>query len=1062
MNITKKFNFYFFSFLFTFLVTGCNNFFNANDFLKELEDNIDYINAQSYTVLVAADEGTGTIVAGLGDNELKVTDSLLIRFSKSKTYKFIEWQAVQKNNESISMEEYVSFKDRTAIETTVTLIKEPNEPILIKPYCESSLSFTATYPEFKDEGVPRDSAIKLVFSSPLSENNDFSKIQISIEGSNVDANLHFEEPVIAENELLISPKLSNRISVIGKDYKTIIVTIPEDIKYIGKNGEEIEIGEELTHTYKINSTTSDKTFITYGAEDENAGIFKVNGIAATSVGQQYSIGESIDVTFKVNEGYVFESWNCSNEEAIFLQKPDTKENPEYDKNGFNSETQTAFATLKIINEAKNVTFRAKTHKIPDADINGTNNEFGTYSYDINKKYLEGNGGTLGFTPTADYQFIRWMIWDAKANGGAGAEITNGTYISIKEPKETNTTFTLTKVPENIANMQLWIKPVCAERPKVVSATPNYDASGVFRDRKIAIMFDKLMDESSIYWTAAELDSMNVSIANKTEAPGKTDADGNAYYYKYTDANGNIFYKNITITKLEDESENYLKYYGEPAFDSENPRFLRIPVQKDNELPPTVNVLVTLSGNFNFYDDTLKENISLGSKYKFSYRTNGSIDNVDPEITDVVFKFGDKAGTKEDDFKTDFATSFTKTNLKAQNLKEKKIWVSGKISDGASGPKMVDWKMEKIDNTEFYPISIVKNYSHSGQIEKLNFNGQEATFSESIDMDSLNLTEGIYRLTLYGYDVNENSAPAEKTCDFVYDATAPADSSISHFSSQAKDAVTVKLKSSSSPDYWKTKIQDTDLTENGATTAFTNLGTDSRAHTFSITTYDYAGNSSTCTNTVSAEPTIGMIYYSDGYWSKDYVESKTPIGVICDVTDYGKTTDYSKVRIWDLTKKQNLIWGTMDTPPYSDHSDTTNDPHFYTKDGLATYNKYYSSFPSGTFNDSRSYWYWLKNTKNKNSPVTWYIPTYQEIQEFYVRNYSDLKTTFETLKANNIQVDPQTSTLTTCIPGKYDKSTAKGYTRAYIIYSSPAAITSDVTFRDGQSSNCQCMAQVNLN
>ncbi len=330
----------------------------------------------------------------------------------------------------------------------------------------------------------------------------------------------------------------------------------------------------------------------------------------------------------------------------------------------------------------------------------------------------------------------------------------------------------------------------------------------------------------------------------------------------------------------------------------------------------------------------------------------------------------------------------------------------------------------------------------------------------------------HKVVLVDYSGNE-SEPIEVEID-----NTPPGKITNFFAGARKDKIDLFYTTPSNDDFEKIELSygsvDTD-TESIMLSKSSNLSkqitglTNGESYSYYIRTVDYAGNKSEPVSvTQNAKISIGDICYfvnnsailvSNSYYSGSNIK---PAGIVCDITDYGKSTDYSKVRIWDLTKKQNLIWGTMNKPPYSDHSDTSNDPHFYTKDGLATYNKYYKSFPAGTFNNSSSYWYWLKNTKNKNSPVTWYIPTYQEIQEFYAGNYSDLKTTFETLKANNIQVDPQSSPLTTCIPGKYDNSTEKGYTRAYIIYGDQAAITSDVTFRDGQSSNCQCMAQVNLN
>lgn len=249
------------------LFTSCQNFANGSLFKTELDDSIFYAQAKAYKLIVEAEEGTGTVSSGSGDNELKVTDKLTLRFAKAKGYKFIEWRAVQKDDKSVSMDEYVEFKNKKSTETTVKLIKAPENEILILPYCEETLYITEnTVPKLKEEGVPRDSSIKLVFSAALTEDNDLTKIDISIEGSDVDGNKYFNDPKYVDGQVIITANLDNRISVIGDETKIINIRIPSDFTYVGKNGESVAIDEDLTYSYKINSSTSDKTYITFGTE----------------------------------------------------------------------------------------------------------------------------------------------------------------------------------------------------------------------------------------------------------------------------------------------------------------------------------------------------------------------------------------------------------------------------------------------------------------------------------------------------------------------------------------------------------------------------------------------------------------------------------------------------------------------------------------------------------------------------------------------------------------------------------------------------------------------------
>lgn len=1003
----------------SFFLLSCKNFLNGSDFLEQLEHSVEYENAQAYTVLVSCDEGTGTIVTGLGENNLKVTDTLAISFSKAKTYKFIEWQAVQKDNTAISMEDYISFGDKTALETSITLIKAPETEILIKPYCESSLSLVESYPVDSDEGVPRDSTIKLVLSSPLSQNCDLSKIQISIVGSNVDGRLHFETPILDKKQLIIVAKKENRISVIGDDIKSIAVTIPEDFTYIGKNGEEIVIGEELTHNYRINSKTSDKAFITFGSEDEDAGIFKVNGISSNSVTQQYSIGEKITVTFKVKDGYVFDGWECSNEEAIYLKTSEVTE--ESDENGFNAETQTATAELLIINEATNVTFKALFHKIPSASIQGTSNEYGTYTYDINKPYYEGRGGTLGFTANSDYQFIRWMVWNAKANNGEGAEVANGTYITIDKPNSANTTFTLTQAPATDSNVELWLKPLCAKRPKVVSVTPLYDSNGVYRDRRIIVMFNKPMDDASIYFDEKEIPEGMRGIPS-TKASGK--------YYAYWDGHDSqtLVFKTISITKRNDPNYNLLSCYNEPYFDSTDKSVLRIDTKQGEVAPPgATEISVTIKSQIGCkLENTL---VNLSGDYEWAYYTNGKTDKDPPEFakngTDDFTVLFAEAGQTENVSTTQLLTSFagdTQPDVyKANNLKSETIWVKGRFYDTGSGPKLLKWNLYKV-NDKYYPTDETK--ITDGQIDELEITGADAVIKSKVtnaqgqttpvDGTAVKLPltekdEGLYRIDFICTDKNEKSSET-LSYYFVHDKVGPKSSSLLTVNkTYSKDKIDVKLTKNDNWDYARSEVKDSTKDNdskkpisNGSTVTFENSGSSSRTYEIKLYDYDIFGNVTETLVNLKSVPSVGMIYYTDGYWSTEYMSTKTPLGVICN------TDDLSKVRIYDLTEFNNIHWGSSANKPgvteYCSYYNNKKDN--YGTDGLVVYNGYvkdkYNTTEYSTKTNEYTYiWGYIKNIKNIDSPVTWYVPDIKEVAFVSGENYSVIEATMAKLRENGI-------------------------------------------------------------
>ena len=149
-------------------VCSCKNFLKADETKKEIEQNIAYANAPSYSIFVSAEEGTGTITMGGGLQSAKVTDSFSVEFQASSDYEFICWIAVDRNNQNVSKEKYIAFSDKESPSTKVTLLYA-SEDILIKPYCLSYLRVTNSLPEYKENGVGYNSPIKITFSDYIDE-----------------------------------------------------------------------------------------------------------------------------------------------------------------------------------------------------------------------------------------------------------------------------------------------------------------------------------------------------------------------------------------------------------------------------------------------------------------------------------------------------------------------------------------------------------------------------------------------------------------------------------------------------------------------------------------------------------------------------------------------------------------------------------------------------------------------------------------------------------------------------------------------------------------------------
>lgn len=1051
---------------------SCDNFLSGSSIREQMESAITYANAPAYKVRVSADSGTGIINAGSGDNEMKVSDKITISFSKDKAYKFLKWQAVRKDDNSTSMAEYVKFADEKALETTAELIKAPVVDILIKPLCEEALAVTAKYPVASSEGVERDSTIKFVFSAPVSKNNDFSKIKISISGSAVDGRYNFQTPSVENNQLIIMAKTENRIEVPEGTTKTVTVTIPADIKYISNSG-EIEIGEEITHTYTINSSTCNKAFITFGTSEEDSGSIKVNGMAASAVSQKFSIGESVAITFKLADGYRFIKWNCTDEGAFLFQYPTSDE---YDEKGFNAQNSTVLMNLLIINQA-DANLIAEVEKIPTSKIK-ISSQNGKISPNGEYKYKEGDKISINFYTDSEYQFIKWKAYN-------GNQELSDEYIKFEKPEDSETSFTLIKsLGEDVL---LTIVPECEERPSVLTSSPQYSTTGVYRDTRIKIIFTQSMSEESIYYSQDEFDEINKE--NKYEA---LSSDGKIYGYYKTDEKSSYVFKNITIRNRE-TGENLLSCYKMPYFESSDHKVLIIPAKNSvTDAPPSItDIEYALSNDYH-----TNEKIYLSRKYSNCYMTAADVDTDAPtmnlndftvELTsvasgtsktlDYILVDNDKEyiGTKSDDnLYTGSVINIQKLHHKNGN---KSISIKGSVSDNGSKPasfvvtlNSVESQYYSLKNKELYKKSINILPNAQGQVD-FKTNGYTYDFSNYI------VEDGVYDLVLNCYDNNDNKS--ELKYRFVYDNTAHQPTKIC---SGGKDKA-VEVMCNLKEDIAELKIYNNSNSLQKTVTSpstyvrekFTGK-TNGYSYSYKFKTTDIVGNESEYTTSITekAGVEIGQIVYlpendyEERFASFNVYTEQNPIGVICN------KTDLKTVRVYGLTEVDGFAWGGIARPSSGDydwaHNQYGTSIH---NNGLSVYKLFSGSFVDGgaySFPETVDFngksvpviWYYLYytvNNQNRN-PIIWYIPDYSS-PTWVHQNYNTIDKSMKALAANGISatIGDTSKSYWTCKP--IGQSNRSGYERANAYRISAEVDNRNDPFKNDNGYSTHFMCQVDL-
>ncbi|MBQ4378437.1 MAG: hypothetical protein II821_04500 [Treponema sp.] len=223
---------------------------------------------------------------------------------------------------------------------------------------------------------------------------------------------------------------------------------------------------------------------------------------------------------------------------------------------------------------------------------------------------------VNFSTDEDFEFLRWKIVDSST----GDELKNGEYLTLSSVTEPEITCTFKKAPA--AGMKLCLIPVEAERPQIISNTPQN--GGILKDSSIQVLFDHDMDENSIYYTEAEVIALRkngIEDSNFLPALAEDELSGNLEnHYGYI-KNGLTYYKNISLTNKK-TGENLNDKFGAPVFEDEST--LTIPASKEEgkTLDDYTHVLVTIEKGF-FYsekiDETTSKPVTLRGIKKWSYQ-----------------------------------------------------------------------------------------------------------------------------------------------------------------------------------------------------------------------------------------------------------------------------------------------------------------------------------------------------------------------------------------------------------------------------------------------------------
>ncbi|MCR4901106.1 MAG: fibronectin type III domain-containing protein [Treponema sp.] len=440
---------------------------------------------------------------------------------------------------------------------------------------------------------------------------------------------------------------------------------------------------------------------------------------------------------------------------------------------------------------------------------------------------------LTFEPLADYEFLKWTIIDSNSK----KELENGLYLKLASTTEASTTCTLVKAPEK--DMALCLCPVVVKRPRIISAAPQNSDVGAYRDAKIRVIFDKNVEENSIYFTEAEVKAKISELGIERSAFLNAGTQDAPKYYGYT-YEDTIYFKNIQI---EDQKtgNSLLEYYGAPYF--EDAVTLVIPPGNTPVLSNT-NIIVTLETGF-FYKEESKD-IKLKEEYKWLYFVNSKTDKDLPDIKTEIIKNNNGVPLT--------------VNQNSPVATNKKIQMYINLFDRGSGPYgQFELELKRTGG------SFTKTFKMSfDEVENENaYFGKSQTELEEIELSGV--PSGVYKLNLIYYDKNLNTVTSSDYYVNV-DITAPTVSNLT--SSSYDDAASAAIKKTAlkfdytctAQDLKEVKVQYIDSGDEVnltfakvQTIVIPELTFDSN-YTFVLYFYDEVGNYCTITRNEYIKPT----------------------------------------------------------------------------------------------------------------------------------------------------------------------------------------------------------------
>lgn len=257
------------------------------------------------TVILGSDKGTVYLA---GTKNYSIGQKITLAYTEDADYQFVRWDY----DSSI-----IYIEDPKNINTTALVLEKTTEdsPTQIKAVCAPRLRVTDFSPvtNTSNPTVSKNSSIIITFNKNLPLDTDSKKQleNISIAIGGVPVKSSFKAPVINENTITFIADNSNMLEVSAGQTKTISVSVPADFYYKLDDGTRVTYGGNgKSFDYKIDDSTLEKAEISFAATSGAGQLVSATGT------KQYSIGQEVELSFELADGWKFNGWNISCGEAV--------------------------------------------------------------------------------------------------------------------------------------------------------------------------------------------------------------------------------------------------------------------------------------------------------------------------------------------------------------------------------------------------------------------------------------------------------------------------------------------------------------------------------------------------------------------------------------------------------------------------------------------------------------------------------------------------------------------------------------------------------------------------